>query len=305
MPAQLLIAIVSVFAAAALFSGLGLWLLLTRLAPERKRLQAVVAGMPSSVVLADPKSLQDEADPIIRRLAAYIPKSPRDMGRLQKRLARAGHHGLAPAVLYSFAELGLPVLLALVFLVLMGFGLRGLVFAGVAAMIAYLLPGIALQQMITSRQTRIRNGLPDAVDLLIVCVEAGSSLDQAVVKASEELGITYPDLAEELRYVNTEIRAGKPRLEAFKNFAERTKVDDVRALVGMMVQTDRFGTSIAQALRTFADAARTKRRQEAEERAAKLGIKLLFPLVFCLFPSMFVVLLGPAVIRIYRVLIAP
>jgi tight adherence protein C len=305
MPAQLLIAVVSVFAAAALFVGLGLWLLLTRLAPERKRLHAVVAGIPGSVVLADPRSLQDQADPLIRRLAAYIPKSPRDMGRLQKRLARAGHHGLAPAVIYSFAELGLPVLLALAFLLVMGIGLRGIVFAGVAAMIAYLLPGIALQRMIASRQTRIRNGLPDAVDLLIVCVEAGSSLDQAVVKASEELGITYPDLAEELRYVNTEIRAGKPRLEAFKNFAERTKVDDVRALVGMMVQTDRFGTSIAQALRTFADSARTKRRQEAEERAAKLGIKLLFPLVFCLFPSMFVVLLGPAVIRIYRVLIAP
>ena len=105
-----------------------------------------------------------------------------------------------------------------------------------------------------------------------------------------------------MRYVNTEIRAGKPRLEAFKNFAERTKVDDVRALVAMMVQTDRFGTSIAQSLRTFADAARTKRRQEAEERAGKLGVKLVFPLVFCLFPALYVVLLGPAIITIFRVL---
>ena len=140
---------------------------------------------------------------------------------------------------------------------------------------------------------------------MIVCVEAGSSLDQAVVKASEELAISYPALAQELRYVNTEIRAGKPRLEAFKNFSDRTKVDDVRALVAMLVQTDRFGTSVSQALRTFAEAARTRRRQEAEERAGKLGVKLLFPLVFCLFPAMFVVLLAPAVIRIYRVLIAP
>jgi tight adherence protein C len=103
--------------------------------------------------------------------------------------------------------------------------------------------------------------------------------------------------------VNTEIRADKPRLEAFKNFAERTKVDDVRALVAMLVQTDRFGTSIAQALRTFAETARTKRRQEAEEKAAKLGVKMLFPLVFCLFPAMYVVVLGPAAIRIYHSLI--
>ena len=107
-----------------------------------------------------------------------------------------------------------------------------------------MIPGLVLLRMIALRQKQIRNGLPDAVDLLIVCIEAGSSLDQAVVKASEELGITYPVLAEELRNVNTEIRAGKPRLEAFKNFAERTKVDDVRALVAMLVQTDRFGTSV-------------------------------------------------------------
>ena len=124
-----------------------------------------------------------------------------------------------------------------------------------------------------------------------------------MVKASEELQIAYPALAEELRYVNTEIRAGKPRLEAFKNFAERTKVDDVRSLVAMLVQTDRFGTSIAQALRTFAETSRTKRRQGAEERAAKLGVKLVFPLVFCLFPAFYVVVLGPAVIKIFRVLI--
>jgi tight adherence protein C len=123
-----------------------------------------------------------------------------------------------------------------------------------------------------------------------------------VVKASEELDISYPALAQELRFVHTEIKAGKPRLEAFKNFAERTKVDDVRALVAMLVQTDRFGTSVAQALRTFADAARVRRRQEAEEKAGKLGVKLLFPLVFCLFPAMFVVLLGPAMIRITRML---
>ena len=136
------------------------------------------------------------------------------------------------------------------------------------------------------------------LDLLIVCLEAGSSLDQAIIKASEELAIAYPALAEELRVLTTETRAGKPRLEAFKNLAQRTKVDDVRALVAMLVQTDRFGTSVAETLRTMADEMRTKRRQAAEERAAKVGAKLVFPLVFCLFPALYVVMLGPAVIAV-------
>ena len=141
--------------------------------------------------------------------------------------------------------------------------------------------------------------------MLMGCGEGGTWLGQAVVKASQGLRRSYPALAEELQYRNTEVRAGKPRIEAFRNFAERTKVDDVRALVAMMVQTDRFGTSIAQALRTFADAMRVKRRQNAEERAGKLGVKLVFPLVFCLFPALYVVLLGPAGISILRVLLQP
>ena len=120
---------------------------------------------------------------------------------------------------------------------------------------------------------------------MIVCVEAGCGLDQAIVKATDELEIAYPALRDELRLITTEIRAGKPRLEAFKNFAARTSVDDVRSLVAMLVQTDRFGTSIAQALRTHAETSRTKRRQRAEERAAKIGVKLVFPLVFFLFPG--------------------
>jgi tight adherence protein C len=172
------------------------------------------------------------------------------------------------------------------------------IFALLAAVIGYALPGFWLANRTAARQKQILNGLPDALDLMIVCVEAGAALDQAVVKASEELAIAYPVLAEELRVINTEIRAGKPRLEAFKNFASRTGVDDVRSLVAMLVQTDRFGTSVAQALRTHANVARTKRRQAAEERAAKLGVKMVFPLVFFLFPAMYVVVLGPAVIKI-------
>ena len=219
------------------------------------------------------------------------------MGRLQRRLTRAGYpHGRA-AVYFAAAEVLLPIALALATVAYMGVT-RGGFLALVMAGMGYTLPGLWLARKTRARQKQIENGLPDALDLLIVCVEAGAGLDAALVKASEELALAYPYLAEELRMITIETRAGKPRLEAFRNFAQRTGVDDVRALVAMLVQTDRFGTSIAQALRTHAALARTKRRQRAEERAAKLGVKLVFPLVFCLFPALYVVVLGPAVIKI-------
>jgi tight adherence protein C len=221
------------------------------------------------------------------------------MSVLRKRMARAGYHGPTPVLVYTLSELALPlVLAATVFLTTRG--VPQIIFTLLAAMLGYLTPGLVLQRMIERRKKIIQNGLPDALDLFIVCVEAGSSLDQAILKTSQDLGKPYPPLAEELKMITTEMRAGKPRLEAFKNFAARTGVDDVRALVSMLTQADKFGTSIAQALRTHAEVSRTKRRQRAEERAAKIGVKLVFPLVFCLFPAFYVVALGPAVIRFIR-----
>jgi tight adherence protein C len=177
---------------------------------------------------------------------------------------------------------------------------RNLLFAVFAGAIGYFIPTIWLGRLIERRRKEIRNGLPDAIDLMIVCIEAGSGIDQALSKVAEELTLSYPALARELEMITMETRAGKPRMEAFKNFAERTKVDDVRSLVAMLVQTDRFGTSIGQALRTHAEVSRTKRRQRGEEKAAKLGVKLLFPLIFCLFPAFYVIVLGPSMVRIYR-----
>jgi tight adherence protein C len=177
----------------------------------------------------------------------------------------------------------------------------GLVLGGLSGMVGFLLPSVVLGRLIEARRVAITNGLPDVLDLLIVCLEAGCSLDQAIVKATEELSLAYPALGEELRMVTTETRAGKPRLEAFKNLEARTKNDDVRSLVAMLVQTDRFGTSVSQALRTFAEVTRTKRRQRAEERAAKVGVKMVFPLVLCLFPALYVATLGSAVIQIVNV----
>jgi tight adherence protein C len=169
------------------------------------------------------------------------------------------------------------------------------------AMGGYMAPGLLLQRRINQRKKEIQNGLADALDLFVLCLEAGSGLDQAIVKASDELDVAYPALGDQLRMVIAEMRAGKPRLEAFRGLAARTHVDDVRALVAMLVQTDRFGTSIAQALRSHAEVCRTKRRQRAEERAQKVGVKLVFPLVFCLFPALYVVMLGPAYLEFLKV----
>ena len=199
-------------------------------------------------------------------------------------------------MIYSVAEVAGAVIGFLIPVLIFGLR-RGMIYAALGGIAGYMLPGLIVDRATTNRQKAIRNGLPDALDLLIVCLEAGLGLDQAILKCSEELQIAHPRLAEELRLINIETRAGKPRIEAFKNFASRTGVDDVRSLVSMLIQTDRFGTSIAQALRTHAEVSRTKRRQRAEEAAAKIGVKLVFPLVFCLFPAFYVVTLGPAVIK--------
>ena len=301
MPDQMVLALVAVFMGVATITALGAYAVLSRSAPERRRLRNLVVA---AFVLggADAVTLTDEPDAVARRVTTFVPKSPKEMGRLQRRLTKAGYPGPRAAALYAAAEMVLPVVFGLATIWYFGMS-GGVVFALLAACIGYAVPGFWLAHRTNVRQKQIRNGLPDALDLMIVCIEAGSAIDQAIVKVSEELALPYPALAAELRLVNTEVRAGKPRLEAFKNFAARTGVDDVRSLVAMLVQTDRFGTSIAHALRTHAAVSRTKRRQRAEERAAKLGVKLVFPLVFFLFPAMYVVVLGPAVIKIIKFLI--
>ncbi|HET9512951.1 MAG TPA: type II secretion system F family protein, partial [Gemmatimonadales bacterium] len=143
----------------------------------------------------------------------------------------------------------------------------------------------------------ILRALPDALDLMVVCVEAGLGLNQAIQRVAEEIMYMSPSLGEQMSLVNLEIRAGTPRDEAMRNFANRTDLDDVRSIATVLIQTERFGTSVADALRTHSDTLRTKRRQRVEEAAAKTAIKMLFPLVFCIFPAMFIVILGPGLIR--------
>jgi tight adherence protein C len=302
MAPELLIATVGVFLAVAIVAATSASWWLERSAPEQRRLRAVLQPTTSGLLIPGGARLTDAPDPMLSMLSRWVPKSPAEMSRLQKRLTRAGHPHRASVVYYSLAEVALPVALALLVVLLLG--LRGgLLPALFVAVLGYVAPSFYIARKTKLRQKAIGNGLPDALDLMTVCVEAGCSLDQALVKTSDELQITHPALAEELRLITTETRAGKPRLEAFRNFATRTGVEDVKTLVSMLTQTDRFGTSVADALRIQADTSRTKRRQAAEERAGKVGVKMVFPLVLCLFPSLYVVCFGPVVVRIYRVFI--
>jgi tight adherence protein C len=298
MNSDVFLALIGVFVAVAACCGAAMHLWAGRVSPERRRLAQLVSGAPSGAVRQAPVVLDATSVPDTP-FQRFVPKSPKEMSRLRRRMAAAGYQHPAAAVAYALSELAVPALFALVPLLVLPFRF-GIIVAFLGGVIGFFLPGLVIEHKIRGRQKQIRNGLADALDILIVCIEAGNAIDQAILKAAEELQVSHPVLAEELRLVNIESRAGKPRLEAFKNFAERTKVDDVRSLVAMLVQTDRFGTSVAQALKTYADVLRTKRRQRAEEKAAKLGVKLVFPLVFFLFPALYVVTLGPAVVQYVR-----
>jgi tight adherence protein C len=302
----LLIALTGIFVSVAILAGFLTWSMLERQAPDQKRIRALVGGGPTGVVVNEARpQLTHAFDPTLAKLTKLVPKSAKDMSRLQRRMARAGYPQASAAVYFSLTQIALTAAAGILALLILGpADPLHLVYAGLIAVGAYLVPGFWVDRKIELRKKEIRNGLPDALDLLTVCVEAGSGLDQAITKTTDELEIAHPALTEELRMLTTEIRAGKPRVEAFKNFAARTGVDDVRSLVAMLTQTDRFGTSIGQALRIQSDTLRTKRRQRAEERAAKVSVKMVFPLALCLFPALYIVCFGPVALRIYRAMFA-
>jgi len=173
-----------------------------------------------------------------------------------------------------------------------------LMFGGVG----YLLPDIWLTRKVKGRQKRIQKSIPDAIDLLVICVDAGLGLDQALLRIGQEIAVSHPELHEEFMQINLEQRAGKPRLDAWQSLADRTKLPEFASLVTMLAQTDRFGTPIVRALSRFAEEIRTRRRQRAEEAAAKTKVKILFPLVLFIFPCIFIVLIGPAILQLMRTL---
>jgi tight adherence protein C len=227
-----------------------------------------------------------------------VPKSQAEVSVVQQRLIRAGYRKDS-AVTIFYGSKALVPLASCLLVMATGLADYGSFFVYIAALgLGFLAPDFWLGRRIAIRQSRIRRGLPDALDLLVICMEAGQSLDQATVRTAEELHTAQPAVSDELGVVVLEQHAGRPRSDAWKHFAERTAVDSVRNLVSVLVQSEQFGTSIAKTLRVHSDTLRTQRRQKVEEQAAKTTVKLVFPLVFCIFPSLFLVTLGPAAITI-------
>jgi tight adherence protein C len=237
----------------------------------------------------------------LKRLGEKAPRSAKELGTLRQRLIQAGFRRDEALTIFF----GIRIAFALALFSIFGTNLvmrPNLTFALGALGLGYILPGMVLARLAKHRAHRIRLSLADMLDLLVVSVEAGLGLDQALARVAAELAFAYPDLSDELRLINLELRAGKPRAEALRNLADRTGVEDLSSLVTMLIQTDKFGTSVAQSLRVHSETLRTKRRQRAEEAAAKTGVKMVFPLVICIFPAIWVVTIGPAAIRFVNVL---
>jgi tight adherence protein C len=237
----------------------------------------------------------------IKKVGSKVPVSPSEVGKVRLRLIQAGFRG--GEALPIFVGLRMGVALCAFVLLATPLIVRPNVSVGLGgSLLGYMLPGIVLARLAKKRQHKIQLGLADALDLMVVSVEAGLGLDQAMLRVGDELAFAHPDLSDELRLVNIELRAGKARTDALRNLADRTGLDDLVSLTTMLVQTDKFGTSVAQSLRVYCETLRTKRRQRAEEAAAKTGVKMVFPLVFCIFPAIWVVAIGPAAIKFVQVI---
>jgi len=237
------------------------------------------------------------------------PKSEEELGYRRKKLSMAGYRRPGQLIIYYGAKVILAVLLPafmvmgqMVFEFFESQTVLGVITI-LCAVAGFYLPDLLIHYAIQRRQEKIRLGFPDALDLMVVCVEAGMGLDQTIKRIADEMKLNNAVISDEFNLMNLEMRAGRSRQDAMHNLATRTGVEDVRSLVTLLIQTEKFGTSIAQALRVHSDSMRTKRRQKAEEMAIKLPVKMLFPLILFIFPALFVVIVGPAAIRIYRAII--
>jgi tight adherence protein C len=241
---------------------------------------------------------------LVNWIGALVPATPKSLPQLKRKLMRAGYRSPQAVRLFygaracSTAVLGVGALLILLRMYVTPEHLFE--YTGGALLAGFLAPMQYLQMRVARRKHAIEKALPNILDLMVVCVESGLGLDQTVIQVAQELRLAHPELCSEFAMMNLEMRAGKRRVEALHNLSDRTGVEDVRRLVAVLVQTDRFGTSIAQSLRGHADYLRVMARQRAEERAAKLAVKLVFPIFFCVLPSLFVVTIGPVMVRLVR-----
>ena len=235
---------------------------------------------------------------IIQPFQKVIPRSPQEVSVVQKRLIRAGYRRDAYVNIFYGAKVLTPLLLVVVASVTGLYQYSPFFVYALAVALGFLAPDFWLGNRISARQANIRVGLPEALDLLVICAESGLGMDQAMVRVAEEMELSQPEISDEFSLTLLEQRAGRTRTEAWKNLAERTNVDSVRAMVATLVQADHFGTSVSKTLRGYSDSLRVQRRQQVEEVSAKTPVKLVFPLVFFIFPALFVVTLGPSVITL-------
>ena len=242
---------------------------------------------------------------VIQQVGEKVPISPDDAGVTRRDLIMAGYRSETAIKVFN----GIKITLCIV-LVIIAFSMRSampnpvlrIVLIAFSGFMGFYLPGYMLDKKILKRQTTIRLALPDALDMLVVSIEAGLGLDQAIQHVGRELQMSHRELSEELSLVNLEMRAGKRRSEALKNLAERTGEPELQKLVAILIQSDRFGTSMGDSLRSHSDFLRVRRRQEAEERAGKVGVKLVFPIFFFILPSMLIVAAGPGLLQVFKYL---
>ena len=267
-----------------------------------KRMSEPNAGAGATVSLSADSPVAEFAERIAAPLNRLVPASAAEVRKVQKLLMQAGFRGPNASIVYRAIQLSslvmFPALVAVTFTVMAWPLKSALVWFLVAFVMGFFLPRFVLDRMIKSRKLRVLWGLADALDLMVVSIEAGLGLNAAMMRVSEELMDVHKDISEEFELANLEIKVGRDRDEALRNLAERTGVDDLRSLVAMLIQADRFGTSIAKAVRAYSDSLRTKRRQRAEQAAQKAAVKLLFPLACFLFPVLFIAILGPAILTL-------
>lgn len=288
-----------VFFSVALFSIAAGWIALNVRGKAIDRLGA--NKRVTAAILPSPSLAWQE---LVSRIGSIVPASPKSVPALKRKLMRAGFRNPSAVRVFNGAQAVSTVGLGL--LAMMWASRPGadhdrfLITVAAGAVLGYMIPARALNWIIARRVHAIEKGLPHTLDLMVVCVESGLGLDQTTVQVAREMQAAYPQIAEEFAVMNLELRAGKRRAEALHNLADRTGVEDLKKLVAVLVQTDRFGTSIAHTLRGHSDYMRVMARQRAEEKAAKLAVKLVFPIFFCILPSLFVVTVGPVLTRLVR-----
>ncbi len=299
MPLSILLLLV--FVAVALFSFIIIYVLIPKKTEIAVRLEGLRTTTETMTLLEKPIT------PIQRflgRLGAQVPIPLKDQGKYMRMLV-AGNIKKERLLIFLGSKLGLAMIFPSIYLFLYGFPVEKdptmrLLFTAIFAIVGYLIPGIWLARKVKKRQLQLFLDLPDVLDLMMVCVESGLSMEAAMVKVTEDPLFRKSPLIDEMQIALRETRAGKPRVDSLRDMGERTMVSDLKAFSAMLIQTERLGTSLVQALRVHADSLRKIRSQQAEEAASKVAIKLLFPLVFFIFPALMVVILGPAILRIMR-----